>query len=135
MDSPERIEELSKQKLGGKSYTEIRTELKESGLSQQEISVLLKKVDEKVLKGAVSAGTPDKLGMLYKAGLVLAVTGLIISIAFNASIILQSFPPIAVYTPFVSGIVLMFYGRMMQRRPAEKKKEGSGAIRRKRPFK
>jgi len=134
-DSPERIEELARQKLGGKSYTEIRAELKESGLSPEEIGILLIKVDEKVLEGAVSTGTPDKSGQLYRVGLVLAVTGLIITIAFNTGIILQSVPPFAVYAPFVAGIVLMFYGRMMQRRPIEKKKEGTGAIRRKRPFK
>jgi hypothetical protein len=40
-----------------------------------------------------------------------------------------------VYAPFIAGILLMFYGRMMQRRQPEKKKEGTGAIRRKRPFK
>jgi hypothetical protein len=135
MNSHKRIDELVRQKLEGKSYTEIRAELKESGLTPEEISMLLRKVDEKVLEGAISAGTPDKSRQLYRAGLILAVAGLIITILFNAGSILQNFPPFAVYSSFVAGIVLMFYGRMMQRRPNEKEKEGTGAIRRKRPYK
>ena len=134
-DSVEKIEELVRQKLEGKSYTEIRTKLKESGVSPEEIVMLIKKVDEKVLEEATKAGTPDKSMMFYKAGLVMAVAGLIITIAFKAGVILHYFPPIAVYSPFVAGVIMMFYGRMMQRRQPEKEKQGSGAIRNKRPYK
>lgn len=135
MNSHKRIEELARQKLEGKSYTEIRAKLKESGLTPEEMSLLLRKVDEKVLEEAISARTRDKSRQLYRAGLILAVAGLIITILFSVGNILQNFPPFAVYSPFVAGIVLMFYGRMMQRRPIEKEKEGTGAIRRKRPYK
>lgn len=134
-DSAERMEKLVRQKLEGKSYTEIRAELKESGMSSEEIATLIREVDEKVLQEAVKEGIPDKSVQWHRAGLVLAVLGLLITIAFNVGIILKSFPQVVVYAPFIAGILLMFYGRMMQRRQPEKKKEGTGAIRRKRPFK
>jgi len=134
-DYVEKIEELVRQKLEGKSYTEIRAELKESGVSPEEIAMLIKKVDEKVLKEATKTGTPDNSLLFYKAGIVMAVAGLIITIAFKAGVILHYFPPIAVYTPFAAGVIMMFYGRMMQRRQPEKEKKGSGAIRNKRPYK
>ena len=133
--SDDRIEELVRQKLEGKSYTEIRAELKESGMFSEEVDRLIRKVDEKVLQEAVKAGIPDKSVQWYRAGLVLAVLGLLLTIAFNLDLILKSFPPLVVYAPFIAGILLMFYGRIMQRRQPEKKKEGTGAIRRKRPFK
>lgn len=134
-NSVERIEELVRQKLEGRSYTEIRTELEESGLSSDEINTLLRKVDEKVLEEAVKEGIPDKAGQWHRIGLALAVLGLLLTIAFNLGAVLHGFPPLAVYSPFIAGILLMFYGRMVQRRKPEKKEEGTGAIRRKRPFK
>lgn len=134
-DSAERMDELVRQKLEGRSYTEIRTELEESGLSSGEINTLLRKVDEKVLEQAVKEGIRDKAGQWYRIGLVLAVLGLLLTIAFNLGAVLQSFPPFAVYSPFMAGIILMFYGRIAQRHKPEEKSEGTGAIRRKRPFK
>lgn len=133
--SVDKIEELVRQKLEGKSYTKIRAELKESGMSSEEIDTLIRKVDEKVLLEAVKAETQDTAVQWHRAGLVLAVLGLLLTIAFNLGFILKSFPPIVVYAPFIAGILLMFYGRMMQRRQPEKKKEGTGAIRKKRPYK
>lgn len=133
--SIDRIDELVRQKLEGKSYTKIRAELNESGMSSEEIDTLIRKVDEKVLQEAVKAGTPNKAVQWHRAGLVLAVLGLLLTIAFNLGFILKSFPAVVVYTPFIAGILLMFYGRMMQRPQPEKKKEGTGAIRKKRPYK
>ncbi len=134
-ESAERMEKLVRQKLEGKSYTEIRAELKASGMSSEEIAALIREVDEKVLQEAVKEGTPEKSMQWYRGGLVLAVLGLLLTIAFNVGLILKNVHPLVVYAPFIAGILLMFYGRMMQRRQPEKKKEGTGAIRRKRPFK
>jgi len=134
-DSAERIEELVRQKLDGKSYTEIQSKLKDSGLSPEEIKDLLRKVDEKVLEEAVKEGIPDKAGQWYKTGLVLAILGLLLTIASNLGVILKNFPPIAVYSPFIVGILLMFYAKKKQGLRPEENKEGTGAIRKKRPFK
>ncbi|MFO7668266.1 MAG: hypothetical protein R6W31_01280 [Bacteroidales bacterium] len=134
-DQEKRTEELAREKLEGKSYSEIRDELKESGLSPGEINILIREVDEKVLAVAVSEGRPDKAQQWYRAGLVLAVAGLLISIAFNVGIILQNLPPLAVYAPFATGILMMFYGRVLQRRETGKEKKGPGPIRKKRPYK
>jgi hypothetical protein len=129
------IEELAQEKLGGRSYGEIRAELKESGMSPDEISALIRQVDEKVLAAAVSEAQPDKGRMWYRIGLFLALVGLALSIAFNAGLLLQRLPPLAVYTPFLAGILLMFYGKLLQKRKPDTEQKGPGPIRKKRPYK
>ena len=134
-DTEERIKELAREKLDGKSYGEIRTGLLRSGLSPEEVSSLIRQVDEKVLEAATGKSTKDKARQWYRAGFVLAVAGLIISIAFNAGIIFEKLPALAVYSPFIAGILVMFYGRMMQRRQPRIRDTSQGPIRRRRPYK
>ncbi|MEN8204124.1 MAG: hypothetical protein ABFS28_16115 [Bacteroidota bacterium] len=133
--SMEEIEELSRQKLEGKSYSEIRADLAGSGLSPEEISKIIRQVDEKVLKAETKMKHAVKSRQWYRGGLALAVTGLLISVAFNAGYILTGFPPWLVYLPFFAGILIMFYGRMQQRKQPELYKKGPGRIRSKRPYK
>jgi len=130
-----RIEELAREKLEGKSYSEIRVELEESGIPKEEISLLIRQVDERVLADAVSEGKADKAQQWYRGGMILAVAGLALSIAFNAGLILGTLPPLLVYAPFIAGILLMFYGRLLQRRQPNKEKKGPSPIRKKRPYK
>jgi hypothetical protein len=130
-----RVEELARKKMEGKSYSEIRAGLSQSGLQPDEISSLIRKVDEKVLETATAKGITDKARQWYRAGLGLAVAGLIISIAYNAGLILKNLPALAVYSPFIAGILLMFYGRMMQRRQPRIRENSPGPIRRRRPYK
>jgi len=134
-ESQKILEKLVLEKQAGKSYSEIRAELKDSGMNQSEINSLIRQVDEKVLEKVVMENIPDRARQLYRAGLALALTGLLVTIIFNMGLILKYFPPIAVYSPFIAGILLMFYGRMLQRREMGKKNKGSGAIRKKRPYK
>ncbi len=134
-DLEKRIEELAREKLEGKSYSEIRTELGETGMSAEDINHLLRQVDERVLIDAVSEATPNKAQQWYRGGMIIAVVGLALSIAFNAGFILRNLPPIVIYAPFLAGILLMFYGRFLQRRPPAEEKKGLGPIRKKRPYK
>lgn len=134
-DQEKLIEDLARKKLEGNSYSEIRAELNESGKTPEEIRELIRQVDEKVLSNAVSEGRVDKAQSWYRGGMILAVLGLILSITFNAGLLLKSYPPLIVYSPFIAGILLMFYGRMMQRRKPDKKQEGPSPIRKKRPYK
>lgn len=134
MDSNPRIEELAREKLGGKSYSEIREELKSEGMAAGEISQLIRQVDEKVLKETLEQGSRQKTQQWYRWGLVMAVVGLILSIGYNAGIILSRFPALLVYSPFLAGILLMFYGRMQQRKKPDSA-DGPGPIRKKRPYK
>ena len=130
-----RIEALARQKLEGKSYSEIRADLMDSGLSETEVSSLIRQVDKKVLQEAVEGNRTDRAGQLYRVGLVFAVGGLIISIVFNLGVIPVNLPALVVYTPFIAGILLMFYGRMQQRKKPPAQAKGPGPIRRRRPFK
>lgn len=134
-DQDQRIEELARKKLEGKSYSDIRAELSKTGMSTEDIKHLLRQVDERVLNDAVSEATPNKAQQWYRGGMILAVVGLALSIAFNAGLILRNLPPLAIYAPFIAGILLMFYGRYLQRRPPAEEKKGLGPIRKKRPYK
>jgi len=131
----QRIDELARQKLDGKSYSEIRAELLDSGLSETEVSSLIRQVDEKVLKEAVLGSKTDRSNLLYRAGLFLAIGGLLISVVFNLGFVKVNLPELAVYAPFITGILVMFYAKMQQRRQAQTKAKGPGPIRRQRPFK
>ena len=130
------IEKLSLEKQDGKSYSKIRSELEEYGMSPEEISKLIRQVDERVLENVVKETAGDKFRQVYSGGLALAVAGLLITVLFNLGMFLQEFPALLVYSPFLAGILLMFYGRMMQRRDSTgKEKKGRDAIRKKRPYK
>ena len=131
----ELIEKLVRDKLNGKSYSEIREELTKDAWGEEEIRELIRQVDKKVLESAVKQGRPDRTGQLNRAGLILAIAGLAVSIAFNAGLILQRLPAVAVYTPFFMGILVMFYARITRGRENKTRDKKPGPIRRKRPFK
>jgi len=130
-----RIEELAREKMNGKSYSAIREELSESGMSAEEINSLIRKVDERVLQDTATQGKHDRALQWYRFGLILAVAGLLISISYNAGIILKRLPAILVYSPFIAGILFMFYGRFLQRKKSKLESPPSGAIRKRRPYK
>ena len=130
-----RIEELVREKMEGKSYSTIRKELLGSGMSDEEISNLIRQVDERVLSETVKQGGLGRAQQWYRIGLILAVIGLILSIAYNAEIILENLPALLIYSPFFVGILVMFYGRSLQKKQSVPIDKGTGAIRRKRPYK
>ncbi len=131
----EQIEKLAEEKLEGKSYSEIRAGLKNAGIADEEINRLIRQVDARVLETELLGGAMNRPRQWYTAGLVTAIAGLAISIAYNVGLILQGLPSMAVYAPFLAGILLMFYGKMQQRRQSETKVKGPGPIRRQRPYK
>ena len=130
-----RIEELAREKMNGKSYAAIREELSESGMPAEEINRLIRRVDERVLQDTATLGKPDRAKQWYRFGLILAVAGLLISISYNAGILLKGLPALLVYSPFIAGILFMFYGRFLQRKESSPESPVSGAIRKRRPYK
>ncbi len=134
-DPENRIEELAREKLEGKSYSEIREELKASGMAPEDISKLIRQVDEKVLKETLEQGERQRSPSYYRWGLFLAVAGLILSILYNAGLVLPRLPAWAAYSPFLAGILLMFYARMKQRKKSASASRDPGPIRRRRPYK
>ena len=133
--SESKIEELVREKMEGKSYSTIRKELLGSGMSDGDISNLIRQVDERVLSETVKQGGLGGAQQWYRIGLILAVIGLILSIAYNAEIILENLPALLIYSPFFIGILVMFYGRSLQKKQSVPIDKGTGAIRRKRPYK
>ena len=134
-DPDHRIKELAREKLEGKSYSKIREDLFASGMSEEEVSRLIRQVDERVLEETLEQGKRQGAMQWYRWGLALAVAGLILSILYNAGILFAQLPALAVYSPFLAGILLMFYGRMMQRRRPASSSRSLGRIRKKRPYK
>ena len=133
--SESRIEELAREKMEGKSYSSIRNELSESGMSEMEVKDLIRQVDERVLSETMKQGDPNRAQQWYRFGLILAVIGLILTIGYNAGIILENMPALLIYSPFIGGILVMFYGRFLQKKRSTPSDPGTGAIRRKRPYK
>ncbi|MBE9518907.1 MAG: hypothetical protein IMY68_10075 [Bacteroidetes bacterium] len=133
--SESRIEELAREKMEGKSYSSIRNELEGSGMSEMEVKDLIRQVDERVLSETMKQGDPNRAQQWYRFGLILAVIGLILTIAYNAGIILKNLPAMLIYSPFIAGILVMFYGRFLQRKRSTPSDPGTGAIRSRRPYK
>jgi Flp pilus assembly protein TadB len=134
-DPDHRLEELASQKLEGKSYSMIREELAASGMKKQEISRLIRKVDERVLKETLEQGNRQRLRQWRVWGLILAVAGLLLTISYKAGILLIRLPALLVYIPFIAGIILMLYARMLERNQRDPDPKGPGPIRKKRPYK
>ena len=134
-DPENRIEELAREKLEGKSYTKIREELRASGGEEEELGRLIRQLDERVLKETQEQGERQRSPNHYRWGLVLAVAGLILSILYNAGLVLPRLPAWAAYSPFLAGILLMFYARMKQRKKSASASRDPGPIRRRRPYK
>jgi len=130
-----RIEELAREKLAGKSYSAIRKELLESGMAEEDVGNLIRLVDARVLHETTMAGGLERAQQWYRSGLILAVAGLVLAIAYHAGVVFATLPALAVYSPFFAGILVMVYGKAIQRKPATPSEKGLGAIRKRRPYK
>ena len=104
-------------------------------MKEEAIGKLIRQVDAKVLEAEVSGSAADRAQQWYLSGLFLAIAGLALSVAYNAGWILQGISALLVYSPFLLGILLMFYGKTLKRRAPKKEEKGPGAIRKKRPYK
>ena len=129
------IEELIEQKLNGVSYTRIRSQLAEQGLSDEEIKSIIREVDERVLRAEIEGGARERARSWYRIGLVIAVVGLLLTIGINAGWMLKGTPRWIIYGPFFVGILLMYYGRRLQQKQSDPFDKGPGRIRKKRPYK
>ncbi|MGW8315526.1 MAG: hypothetical protein ACWGNV_07995 [Bacteroidales bacterium] len=136
MELPDKkIEEMVQRKLEGESYTRIRKELSELGLTEQEVHRTIRSIDEKVLQGELNQKAAGKSRQWYRTGLFLATLGLILTLGANRGIILTNIPRWIIYTPFFGGIALMLYGRYSGKKKPESRDDGPSPIRRKRPYK
>lgn len=133
--SDSEIEEFARLKLEGESYSEIRTRLTRSGISGEELREAMRRIDERVLHAETGKGSMERSKQWYRAGIFIAVAGLMVVIGFNAGLILTRSSRLLVYSPFFTGIVLMFYGRILQRNKKAITEKGPGRIRSKRPYK
>ena len=131
--SEEIIEELVRQKLEGKSYTLIRTNLGDQGLNQEEVRETINTIDERVLLAEIGKQQQNKSRQLYLSGLILAVLGLILTIANG--FILTHLPKYVIYSPFFAGVLLMLYGRKSRNKKPVLYEKGPGQIKRRRPYK
>ncbi len=129
------LAEFVLQKLEGKSYSDIRAQLTESGLSEEEVTHAIREIDKKVLQAEVEQGHQDQIRSWNRIGLILSIVGLLLTIGANAGFILKGVPRIIVYSPFFAGILLMVYGRMLRNKTSDPFNKGPGRIRSKRPYK
>ena len=129
------IEHLANSKIGGKSYAEIRAELARNGMSGEEIRQLLRKVDDRVLEKIHDRDQLRKARIWYIAGLILAISGILLIVARNAGLLMASSPVWILYPVFFAGIAFMIHARTLRRKSRVKTTSITGAIRRKRPFK
>ena len=129
------LDEMVQRKLEGESYSQIRKELSDSGLRGDELRSAMRKIDEKVLEEELNRKAGDRTKQWYRAGMFLALVGLLLTLGASRGIILNNIPRWILYTPFFGGIALMLYSRFAGKRSDSSRNDGPGPIRRKRPFK
>ena len=126
---------MVEQKLEGESYSQIKAELAKLGLSQKDISEAIKTIDDKVLRAEIEHGSLARSKQFYRVGLILAVIGLVVTIGSNAGFLFAGISKLIIYSPFIAGIMLMVYARILQRQHPDPFEKGPGRIRGKRPNK
>ena len=129
------IQDLVQQKLEGESYSQIRSSLSDQGFNEDEIKSIVRRVDEQVLRAEIDQGNRNKAKSWNQIGLVFAVVGLVLTIGNKAGWILMGTSRWVVYSLFFAGILLMLYGRSLQRKIFDPFAKGPGNIRKKRPYK
>jgi len=129
------IEEYVQQKLAGRSYSEIKSQLRKSGLSDTEIREAIRSIDERVLQAEIKRVNRKRSRQIYWVGITLAIVGLVITLGNNAGLILVGWTKLIVYSPFFAGIILMIYARSLQRKQDGQHGDTPGKIRSKRPNK
>jgi hypothetical protein len=103
------------QKSKGKSYSEIRSELKSKGISKEEISEIIKEIDDTILKGQHIKSKKKYGQVLYILGVTLIVYGIAREL-FSVYNYLNNETPIAiVILPFLFGVTLVHIGRNRKR--------------------
>jgi len=103
-------EEYLTKKKEGHSFSEIRKELKVKGLTDEQVKVVIRSIDNKIIKEEVNKSNRSTRRQIIFMGLVLTLIGLLITIGTYTGFINigQSF--ILSYGPIFGGIGLIGVG-------------------------
>lgn len=117
----ELIEKYAQQKLEGKSFSEIRNELKSINLTQDEINALIKEIDSEVLKREVENINEESGKEKLIIGYALLVIGLIITTLMYLGVINARLIYILGFGPILVGFYMVYKAK--NKKKEEPKKE------------
>ena len=116
----ELIEKYAQQKLEGKSFSEIRNELKSINLTQDEINALIKEIDSEVLKREVENVNNEDGKEKLIIGYVLLIIGLIITTLMYLGIINAKFIYILGFGPILVGFYMVYKAKYKKKEEPKK---------------
>jgi len=102
--------EYLEKKLNGMDFDTIRKELLDKGLDNQQTTVIIRSIDNKILKGAHRKMGNSKGNEMIYIGLALFMGGLIVTIGTYMGYIDMGDRFLIMYGPIFSGIAIIAMG-------------------------
>ena len=102
--------ELLPRKQQGESYSVLRKEMEERGLNEEQIKVVIRSIDNKILQGAVSEAKGKWANQIIYIGFFLALIGILITYGTYTNIINTGNYFILSFGPILSGVGLILFG-------------------------
>ena len=97
-------------KLDGMSLSEIRENLEKKGLSEEQVSVVIRSIDNKILRGVNNKAGNSFANEFIYIGLALILIGLFITIATYTGFISLGNRTVLMFGPILGGIGIMAMG-------------------------
>lgn len=97
-------------KINGVSYSEIRKELSEKGYSDDNVSAMIKEIDDIVLKEEFNSSISKRFPIHKIAGLILITLGVVLILVFQGIGIIQG-------ALVLSGLVMFASGSRFRKKP------------------
>ena len=114
----DRVEYCLEQKIKGKTYSYLREEMKAEGISEENISAIIKETDRQFLSELIDTGVVHESRFyLIVGGLALIIIGVSISIATYYRAVKSPYGGeyLIVYGPVLTGISMIFYEQRKKR--------------------
>ena len=117
----ELIELYSSQKIQGRYLSEIRKELLQKGFSEDEVKLIIRKIDEKVLQHELDKTKAKINKQILYFGTFLTVLGIALYLLSRLDIMKMKNDLVIYTTAFIAGLVMVVYSLAFSNKPKWRK--------------
>jgi len=115
-DLDELIKYYLAEKRNGKDFTEIRKELEEKKIKEDTIKLIVRSIDNKIIKEETSKVANLKAKEVIVIGIVLTLIGIFITMGTYSGVIQMGDSFLFAYGPVFGGIAILLIGLNMRRK-------------------
>lgn len=110
------IDEYTEMVIEGLPFDQVRKALEKENYPEEDIKFIVRKVDDQVMAHQLKK-PQSKLGeKLMWAGLIIMTIGLALTLAHFYNLIYLGNSYLAIYGPFLSGMIIYFMGKSRKRK-------------------